>query len=148
MDAMEISRSGLDVEWRRMEVIARNIANMNTTRTGDGGPYVPVRLISGPDETFESILRRADGTDTGGIGARPVGVRVYGVEQVVGGTREVYEPGHPHANPDGFVTYPEISHAQEMTSLVQTARVYEANLVVLASAQQMYSSALQIGGRR
>ena len=145
MDAMEISRSGLDVEGRRMEVIARNLANMNTTRTGDGGAYIPVRLVSGPDENFAQILRRADGQEGS---ARPVGVRVYGVEQLSGAAREVYEPGHPHASPDGFVTYPQISHAEEMTLLVQSARVYEANLVAFASAQQMYSSALQIGGRQ
>lgn len=145
MDALEISRSGMDVEWRRMEVIAQNIANMNTTRTADGSAYVPVRLVTGPDETFEQVLSRAQGN---GSEAQPVGVRIFGVEQVADGIRQSYDPGHPHADADGFVSYPRISHAEEMTLMIQASRAYEANLVAMASAQQMYSSALQIGGRR
>lgn len=145
MDALDISRTGLDVEWRRMEIIAQNLANINTTRSGDGQPYLPVRLVSGPEETFEQILTRArDGADN----PEPVGVRVFGVEQIAGATRRSYEPGHPHADPDGFVTYPEVSHAEEMSLMIQTTRAYEANLVAMASARQMYSSALNIGGQR
>lgn len=141
MNALEISMSGLDVEWRRMEVIAQNLANTNTTRTGDGSSYVPLRLVSGPDETFEQILGRASGE---GLGS-PVGVRVYGLEAIENGVRRSYDPDHPHADVDGYVTYPNVSHAEEMTLMVKTARAYEANLVAMASAQQMYASALQIG---
>lgn len=144
MNALEISMSGLDVEWRRMEIIAQNLANMNTTRTGDGTPYLPLRLVSGPDETFEQILGRAGGEGPGS----PTGVRVFGLEAIDNGVRRAYEPDHPHADVDGFVTYPNVSHSEEMTLMVRTARAYEANLVAMASAQQMYSSALQIGGRQ
>lgn len=141
MEALEISRSGLDVEWRRLEVIARNLANMQTTRTGDGGSYVPLRLVSGPVESFQRILADAQGTAT----AHPQGVRVYGVEAADNGSRRVYEPTHPHADAQGFVTYPNISHAAEMSLMIKTSRAYEANLVAMAAAQQIYSSALQIG---
>lgn len=138
MEAMEISRSGLDVEWRRLEVIAQNLANMNTTRTGDGGAYKPLRLVSGPDESFEQTLETQQALQM-------KGVRVFNIEQMDNGTRLAYEPDHPHADVDGFVSYPNISHASEMTLMIKAARAYEANLVAMSSAQQMYSSALQIG---
>ena len=144
MDAIEISRSGLDVEWKRLELIALNIANINTTRTADGGNYVPLRLVSGPVESFEQVLSEAGKSP----GTQPLGVRVYGIEPSDAGVRRVFEPGHPHADAEGFVSYPNISHAEEMTLMVKTSRAYEANLVALAAAQQIYSSALQIGGRQ
>ena len=141
MEAMEISRTGLDVEWRRLEVIAQNLANLNTSRTGDGGSYVPLRLVSGPVESFQRALAQADDRQA----LQPKGVRVYGIEASDRGVRRVYEPGHPHADAQGFVTYPNVSHAEEMTLMVKTSRAYEANLVALAAAQQIYSSALQLG---
>lgn len=139
MEAMQISLSGLDVEWQRLQVIAQNIANINTSRTANGGTYVTRRLVSGPVENFKRVL--ADQ-------ARPQSdkaVMVYDVAAVNGGVRRVYEPSHPHADVDGYVTYPAISQAEEMTLMVKTTRAYEANLVALAAAQQIYSSALQIG---
>lgn len=136
MNAIAISRSGLDVEWRRMEIIALNIANMESSSGPDGKAYMPLRLVSGPAEGFEQFLNGLQS---------PAGVKVYGVEPSGAGTRRVYEPGHPHANGDGFVTYPNVSHADEMTLMVKTARAYEANLVAMAAAQQIYSAALQIG---
>lgn len=141
MEAMEISRSGLDVEWRRLEIIAQNLANMNTTRTGDGGSYIPKRLVSGPVESFQRILAG----ETAASPLNPKGVRVYGIEAVNNGNRRVYDPSHPHADPQGFVTYPNVSHAEEMSLMVKTSRAYEANLVAMAAAQQIYSSALQLG---
>ncbi|RZA11288.1 MAG: flagellar basal body rod protein FlgC [Proteobacteria bacterium] len=141
MDAMQISRSGLDVEWRRMEIIAQNIANMNTSRTSGGGSYVPLRVVSGPGGSFGQTLAAQEA----GTSMQPQGVRIYGVEQTDRGVRRVHEPGHPHANANGFVSYPNVSHAEEMTLMVKTARAYEANLVAMTAAQQIYSSALQIG---
>ncbi|OCC22939.1 flagellar basal body rod protein FlgC [Croceicoccus estronivorus] len=141
MEAMEISRSGLDVEWRRLEVIAQNLANMSTTRTGDGAAYIARRLVSGPVESFQRVLT----TETETASLHPNGVRVYGIEAKDDGVKRVYEPGHPHADEQGFVTYPNISHAEEMSLMVRTSRAYEANLVAMAAAQQIYSSALQLG---
>lgn len=141
MEAMEISRSGLDVEWRRLEVIAQNLANISTSRTGDGGSYVPLRLVSGPVESFQRVLAQTTDVDP----LHPKGVRVYGIEASDRGVRRVHEPGHPHADAQGFVTYPNVSHAEEMTLMVRTSRAYEANLVAMAAAQQIYSSALQLG---
>lgn len=141
MEAAAISRSGLDVEWQRLQVIAQNIANMNTTRTAGGGAYVARRLVSGPVEGFARTLASYPG-----LAAPPKrGVTVYDVATAGFGTRQVYDPDHPHADPNGFVSTPAVSQADEMTLMVKTTRAYEANLVALAAAQQMYSAALQVG---
>ena len=139
MEAMEISRSGLDVEWQRLQVIAANIANINTTRTADGGSYNARVLVSGPVEGFTQALRAA--------GDRPPahGVMVYDIAPMNGATRQYYDPSHPHADANGYVTVPAVSQAEEMSLMIKTTRSYEANLVAMAAAQQMYSSALQVG---
>ncbi|MBO9714795.1 flagellar basal body rod protein FlgC [Sphingomonas sp.] len=139
MDAIEISRTGLDVEWQRLQVIAQNLANINTSRTASGGMFQPMRLVSGPSADFSAMLR------AGKLPSRPEGVEVLGLEPIAAGTRRVYEPGHPDADGDGFVTYPDIDHAAEMTLLIQTSRVYEANLTAMSIAQQMYTRAAELG---
>lgn len=138
MEPMAISRTALDVEWRRMEVIAANLANLGTTRTALGEPYQPMRLVSGPRLDFGAELGRADALK---------GVQVYGVEPTGAAPRRVHEPEHPHADEAGFVSYPAVDHAAEMTLLLKTARAYEANLVALNAGRQMYAKALEIGRR-
>jgi flagellar basal-body rod protein FlgC len=134
MDAIQISRTGLDVEWQRLQVIAQNLANMNTSRTASGEAYRPLRLLSGPQTSFAHRLDQ-----------KPSGVEVQGIEAVNGGVRRVHEPGHPDADADGFVTYPDLDHASEMVLLIQTSRAYEANLTAMSIAQQMYSRAAELG---
>lgn len=139
MKAIEISRSGLDVEWQRLEVIAQNLANMSSTRTETGDVFRPQRLVSGPDRNFKSMLE-------GGTSLQPPsGVRVMGVEAQADSVRKTYDPSHPHADADGFVSYPNVDHAGEMTLMIKTARSYEANLVAISIAQDMYSRALDFG---
>lgn len=137
-DPMQISRTGLDVEWRRMEVIAANLANMNTTRTASGRPYQPVRLVSGPQRVFGDELAAVETVR---------GVQVYGLEPVGAPPRRVYEPAHPHADADGYVLYPAVDHTDEMILLTQTARAYEANLAALNAGRQIYARALELGRR-
>ena len=139
MRAMEISRSGMDVEWQRLQVIAQNLANLNTSRTASGDPFRPMRLVSGPRTDFAQLM-------SGTAASRPpAGVRVMGVEAMAGNVRRVHEPGHPHADAEGFVTYPEIDHAGEMTLMIKTSRTYEANLTAMNIAHQMYTRALELG---
>lgn len=141
MEAMQISRSGMDVEWQRLQVIAQNIANMNTTRTAGGGVYQARRLVSGPVEGFAQILSSYPGQP-----APPKrGVTVYDIAATNAATQRLFDPSHPHADEAGFVTVPAISQAEEMTLMIKTTRAYEANLVALSAAQQIYSSALQVG---
>ncbi len=129
--------TGLDVEWRRLEVIAENLANVNTVQTSDGGVYRAMRLISGPKTTFAGQLDR----EPSGMN----GVAVYGVEAVDAPPRKVREPGNPLADADGYVSYPGIDNAAEMVLMVKTSRSYEANMVAMNAARQMYVKALEMG---
>jgi len=111
---------------------------VNTSRTADGQSYQPKQLVSGPKVSFEDMMTdRASRT--------LAGIEVYGIEAQRRGTKRVHEPSHPHADPDGFVSYPDINHAGEMTSMIKTSRAYEANLVALNIAMQMYSRGLELG---
>ena len=141
MNAMEISRTALDVEWRRLEVIAQNLANASTTLDASGAPYRALRLLSGPKGSFRDLV---DGRITS---ADLQGVQVYSREAQGLPPRRVYEPAHPQADKDGYVSYPGFDHAAEMALMIKTARAYEANVVALNSARQMYSKALEIGKR-
>ena len=143
MKASAISRSALDVEWQRLQIIANNLANANTTRTAEGGAFRPMRLVSGPRTSFTSLLNSTAAAPSATGDA--MGVQVYGVEAEAGNVRRVYDPKHPHADANGFVTYPEIDRASEMTLMIQTSRSYEANLAALNLAHQMYAKALEIG---
>lgn len=136
MSPIEISRTGLDVEWQRLQIIAQNLANANTTRTASGDPYRPLRLLSGPKVNFQGLVTGKD---------KPEGVEVLDVQPMAGALRRVHEPDHPHADAAGFVTYPDIDHSAEMTLLLKTSRAYEANLTAMSIAQQMYARALDIG---
>ena len=78
-------------------------------------------------------------------GAAPQGVMVYGVEPVDAPPRRAYEPSNPQAGADGFVEYPGIDYTGEMALMVKTSRAYEANVVALNTARQMYAKALEIG---
>lgn len=147
MQAMEISRTALDVEWRRLEVISENLANTNVASSGNGVSYQPRHLVSGPRNDFAALLSRPGAADSGIDIAGLAGVAIQGVQASTAPQRLVHEPGNPQANAQGFVGYPSIDQAQEMTMMVETARSYEANIVAMNTAREMYSKALQLGGR-
>lgn len=135
-DAMAISRSALDVEWQRLQIIAQNLANVNTSRTASGEPYRAMRLVSGPDSSFAASLARR---------GAPAAVRSLGVEAMPGGSRRVYDPTDAAADAEGFVNLPNIDQAGEMTLMIRTSRSYEANLTALSIERQMFSRALELG---
>ncbi|MDP3458823.1 MAG: hypothetical protein Q8S09_06060, partial [Hyphomonas sp.] len=122
MEAMKISLSGLDVEWTRMQVIAENIANLNSAVSDPANGFAPRRLTSGPAIGYSAVLAR------GAEARAPEGVRVMSIAPIADGLRQVLEPSHPAANAEGFVTYPRIDYAAEMTLLLKSSRAYEANL--------------------
>jgi len=140
VDPVEIARSGLDVEWQRMQYIAQNLANENSTSVAGGGVYRSVRAVSAPQGAFAQIVKN------GSVLPAPQGVHIAGVSLGNGG-KEIYDPKHPQASPRGFVTYPDVDHAEQMALLVKTARAYESNLTVMALAQQMSARALEMGRR-
>jgi flagellar basal-body rod protein FlgC len=141
-----ISSSGMSAQRMRLEAIAGNIANAETTRTEDGTPYRR-RVVTMETRTMETILP----------GAPPVfriptlnpadsahGVRVTGVEVDGSEGPLVYDPGHPDADPAGYVRYPNVSITDEMIDLLSARRVYEANATVFQSAKAMLRRALEI----
>lgn len=131
---MRISSTGLSAERTRIDTIADNLANAQTTRTPDGGPYRR-QVVA-----FEPILQQtADGSVVGR------GVRVSGV---VPDTETPFEripdPGHPDADADGFVSYPNVNATREMADLITAVRAYEANLAVKEVFERMATRALEL----
>jgi flagellar basal-body rod protein FlgC len=148
MQAMEISRSALDVEWRRLEIIAQNLANVDSVAGPDGAVYRAQRLVSGPKPVFSDYLDNSSPPQNKGAGIQRLsGVAVLAIETDSAPPRRVHEPGNPHADAKGFVDYPAIDHGGQMTLMIKTARSYEANIVAMNAARQMYSKALELGKR-
>jgi flagellar basal-body rod protein FlgC len=100
-----------------------------------------LRLLSGPQGSFSDLVKNDP--------LRPnlKGVAVYSVEPQNVPPRRVYEPAHPQADAEGFVSYPGFDHTAEMALMVKTARAYEANVVALNTSRQLYAKALEIGRR-
>ncbi len=133
----DISASGLSAERLRMEVIANNIANAHTTQTAGGGPYRRQEVV------FSSALE----TEMGFSGLETpsmAGVKVVGVQPDWSELPQIYQPGHPDADENGFVVMPNVSLANEMVDLITANRGYEANLKVLRSFREMMQQALSL----
>lgn len=131
---MRASSSGLAAERIRMDVIAKNIANAQTTRTPEGGPYRRQVVF------FEPILERAQNGQT-----EIQGVRVSKVgEDRTSVPERVFNPSHPDADPDGYVTMPNVNTTQEMVDLISASRAYEANLAAQESFVSMAERALRL----
>ena len=158
--SFDISASGLTAERLRMDIIANNLANANTTRTAAGGPYrreVPVFAAREPQD-FISVLARAAGTGylaggtlpggnlPGGFAEAEIGegVRVVGIAQDPSPFRLRYDPGNPDANADGYVAEPNVNTVTEMVDLISASRAYEANLAALDAAKGMTQRAIDI----
>src|SRR5207249_732350 len=106
-------------------------------------PYQAMRLMSGPRQAFAS---RLNAPQSGSRSAEDLsGVTVYGLQPMNLPTRRVYEPANPAADSSGYVTYPGFDQAGEMTLMVKTARAYEADIVAMNAARQMYVKALELG---
>lgn len=132
-DTFSISGSGLTSQRLRLDLIANNIANVHTTRTEEGGPYK--RLVP----VFTQRLAVAKGNTEG------AGVAVTAILKDEGSPRLVYEPGHPEADEQGFVSYPNINVANEMVDMIGATRAYEANATVIEAAKDLAEKALEIG---
>ncbi|HHV93176.1 MAG TPA: flagellar basal body rod protein FlgC [Firmicutes bacterium] len=130
-----ISGSALTAERLRMDTIANNLANVNTTRTEAGGPYrrqMPV------------FATRTEARPNA-HGFRGAGVRVIGIYEDPTPGRLVYEPEHPDADENGYVHYPNVNVVTEMVDMISATRAYEANINVINSARNMALKALEIG---
>lgn len=129
----DASASALNAEKLRMDIIAQNIANANTTRDVDGEPYKRKLVM------FETLLERTE------RGREVQGVRVSGLMDDPTPGDAIYNPAHPHADENGMVHMPNVKVSREMVDLISTSRAYEANLSVVKTSRQMAAQALSIG---
>jgi flagellar basal-body rod protein FlgC len=135
ISGIDVTAGALNAQKTRLDVVAQNIANAQTTRTANGSAYQR-QIVS-----FESeLLRRA-----AGAGAALQSVRVASIAPDRTPGQQVYNPQHPDAGPDGLVTMPNVNLSYEMVDLITASRAYEANLSVVKNARQMAMKTLQIG---
>lgn len=139
--AMKVSASGLSAQRTWMNVISANLANINTTRTQSGKPFQRQTAIvetAAAADDFDQILGDM-------VQNELEAVRVAEIMPDGRNFKEVYDPGHPDANPNGIVKMPNISVVEEMANMVMATRSYEANLAALNNAKQMALRATDIG---
>ncbi len=139
--AMAISSSGLVAQRMKMDLIASNLSNINTTRTPEGGPYRRKELL---------LISRPAGSDFGkmmesSLESQLRKVKVRGVVDSKRQIKRVYDPHHPDADKMGFVAMPDINLVEEMVNMIMATRSYEANVAAINSAKEMAMEALKIG---
>jgi len=160
--SLSISASALRAQRVRQNIISSNLANAETTRTKDGGPYKrqfvilrenvkdpEQRFVFGPEqmkgfttqENHIAIPQPGLPVDKDKVGS---GVEVASIEQDQSAPRLVYDPSHPDANPQGYVAMPNINVVQEMTDMITATRSYEASVTAMNSAKAMLMKALEI----
>ncbi len=149
LTSLQITASALTAQRLRMDVIANNVANAETTHTAEGGPYRREQVVFrpiGPNRPFQLpplVAARRGQSGASSLGAGGVQVEQVIEDQTPGPT--VYEPDHPDADANGFVTYPNVNLVTEMTDLLSATRSYEANVTVANAAKSMALRALDIG---
>lgn len=137
--ALSVSASGMAAQRTRAELLVQNMANSETTRTPEGGPYRRKDVVfqSQPAESsFASMFQREAGTLTG-----------VGVAEVITDSREPerrYLPGHPDADKDGYVAMPRVNPAEDMVDLMGTSRSYQANIAAMGAVKDMIHRSLDL----
>lgn len=142
LSGFRISGSGMAAQRQRMNTISSNIANINTTKTPEGGPY------RRKDVVFESMPDVKSFGDIVGVDSPESETNRVQVTDVIYDQKAPlmkYEPGHADANEDGYVAYPNINLMEEMTNMIQASRSYEANVQAIQASKDMALSALEIG---
>ncbi len=137
-DSMKINSSGLTLERLKMDTISTNIANVNTTRTKEGGPYLKKQVI------FEESVAKAKDSLTGKYEKKSMGVKVVGIKEDSESINTIYEPNHPDADENGYVRMPNVNMVDEMISLLNALRSYEANVTALNASKSILKKALDI----
>jgi flagellar basal-body rod protein FlgC len=135
---LEISASALTAERLRMDVVAENLANAQTTRGANGEPY----------RRKEVVLQERAGSFGASLSAamnqRGGGVEVAGIAEDQTPLKQVYDPGHPDADENGYVAMPNVDTVTEMVDLIGAQRAYEANVTAMQAAKQMFSRTLEL----
>lgn len=142
-DSFNINSSGMTAQRFRMDIISENIANANTTRTADGTPYVRkvVRFAEKGSNTPFSKIFRDQIENFRGRGVKVVQVQDDTWTQM----NIVYDPSHPDADENGYVTYPNVNTVTEMTNLIDASRAYEANATAFTASKNLATRGLELG---
>ena len=141
MTALDIGASALTADRLTLNITAMNLANAKTTRTPEGGAYkrrTVIRAATDVDAPFSKHMRTE-------LDRELKGVRIMNVLPDQRPPKMVYEPGHPDADKDGMVTYPDINVVEEMANMMTAQRNYEANVTTVETVKAMYNKALEIG---
>ncbi len=142
---LQISASALTAERQRSEVIATNMANANTTRTAAGGPFKRQEVVFSAQHASAFQLQFAAATTMPHFPGRSAGsVRLSQVMDDPSAPIMRYEPGHPDANKDGYVAYPNINPVQEMVDLMGSVRSYQLNASAVTASKQMIQQSIDI----
>lgn len=148
--AFNINASGMTAERYRMDIISENVANANTTRTSDGSPYrrkvvsfeeKSERGMSSFSHIFGKTLHDHKYAQTMGTGVKVSGVYLDNVTEM----NMAYDPSHPDADENGYVTYPNVNIITEMTNMIDASRAYEANATAFNASKAMAQRGLEIG---
>lgn len=148
LSSLDVSASGLTAQRLRMDTIANNMANAETTRTANGtGPYRRQVVVfeARPGQSassFKSLLKENMAIQTGN-GVRVKEIREVNQEEAP--YRRVFDPSHPDADQQGYVNYPNVNIIEEMVNMISATRAYEANAKMIESTKAMAARALEIG---
>jgi flagellar basal-body rod protein FlgC len=140
LSALSVSASGMSAQRQRTELLVENLANAETTRTPEGGPYRRKDAVFTADPSasqFSSLFENE--MNSGGVGVR--------VSQVITDDREPekrYLPGHPDADKDGYVAYPRMNPAEDMVDLLGASRSYQANVSAISAVKDMVQKSLDL----
>jgi flagellar basal-body rod protein FlgC len=148
-DAIDIAATGLSAERLRMDVTAGNLANAETTQGANGQPYqrreVVLQEASASGSSFGAMLNGAiAGAGGSGSAQAAAGVQVAGIVDDPSPARRVYDPGHPDADAQGYVSMPNVNPVTEMVDLIASSRSYEANVTAMQSAKTLFSKTLEL----
>ena len=143
--SLQISASGLHSQRAVITVISENMANAQTTRTEEGGPYLRKRTVLTParvpaDSSFFELLNRR-------MEREAMGVKVLEVVQDTEGLKTIFDPSHPDADEAGLVLLPNVNLMEEMVGLLAASRVFEANVAAFNAAKTMTLKSLEIGNK-
>ena len=142
LSALQIAASGLTAQRQRIEVISSNLANANTTRTAEGGPYRRKDLVFESQRMANSFSTELNAVLDGQAGK---GVQVAGIYEDNAPFIRRYDPGHPDADSEGYVLMPNVSSIEEMVNLISATRSFEANTQAVNAIKEMAQKSLEIG---
>lgn len=139
--SFDISASGMTAERLRYDTISQNLANIDTTRSADGTPYVrkTVMFQEKQNMDFDSLLMTTIGQVGNGVKVTSI------VKDTSTAMKKVYDPSHPDADENGYVLYPNVNTVTEMTNLIDASRAYEANVTAFNGSKTMVMTALDMG---